>query len=169
MTEPEHYCETKLNRTQSHNQDTGQDRDRAVPNSLRAHQTRLPRAHPVPTPSVQKWLRQIPSSIFYLVPWTHPLPFLVTFSSSFPLNVNPIKWKPYSKNQIKSRSFCTWNVHGPVLFPRKWEPGDQEFRISKKMRTRYRKLIKNDSFSHMKSTNCLFSRNEYPISKKNKT
>lgn len=54
------YSETELDWTQSNNENTSQNRDRAIPNDLRrTHHTGLSRTHTVPASRMQKRFTQI--------------------------------------------------------------------------------------------------------------
>jgi hypothetical protein len=65
------YGETELDRTQSNDQNAGDDGDGALANGLgRAHHTGLPRTHTVPATRVQKRLPEI-LPIVALIPETH--------------------------------------------------------------------------------------------------
>ena len=66
------YREAKLDRAQSNDKNTGNNRDGVITNRLRrTHQTGLPRTHSIPAPRVQKGLLEVPP-IFTIIPETHP-------------------------------------------------------------------------------------------------
>lgn len=65
------YSETKLNWTQSNDQNTSKDRDGGITNGLcGTEHTGLSPTHTIPTSRVKKWLLQIPS-LFIVFPQTH--------------------------------------------------------------------------------------------------
>ena len=97
-----------MDRTQSHDENTGDDGDGAITNGLSgAHYTGLPRTHSIPAPSMEEGLSEISSIITTLVPETHYLVLAFTIKEKAEKSVceKASKEKQTQKKSCRIRIF----------------------------------------------------------------